>query len=410
MPPTLLARTTPLVLGLEAGGTRTVALLADRAGHPRQRVEAGPANLRLLTDTQLRTHLRQLARQFPRPSALGIGMAGAREDSDRRRIREAAARAWPGVPCWVGNDLETALAAAEMDGAEAVAARVVIISGTGSCCYGRNPAGETVKVGGWGHLLGDRGSGYDIGLRALQATVQAYDVTGRWPRSGHRFLRALALNEPNDLVTWVHAASKAEVAALAVEVFDAATQRDPLAIQAIREAAASLVADALACAGHLARPATAVEFVFSGGTLLKQPRFAVLVARGLRGGWPAARTRPLEREGAWGAVRLALAQVPDAGGGARVIPSPDFGWRGMARRDARPAAGSTIADAAIRLPEPTGPSPTEARHPGSRRLDRMSLAEAIRLMLREDARLPRALGSQPLRPAAKPACPNRAGR
>jgi N-acetylglucosamine kinase-like BadF-type ATPase len=79
-------------------------------------------------------------------------MAGARE-GDRRRIREAAGQAWPGC-LLVGNDLETALAAAEMDGGRGVAARVVIISGTGSCCYGRNAAGRNAKVGGWGHLLG----------------------------------------------------------------------------------------------------------------------------------------------------------------------------------------------------------------------------------------------------------------
>ena len=50
-----------------------------------------------------------------------------------------------------------------------------MVSGTGSGCYGKSLQGRGVKVGGWGHVLGDKGSGYDIGLRALQAVIDAYD-------------------------------------------------------------------------------------------------------------------------------------------------------------------------------------------------------------------------------------------
>lgn len=370
------------MLGIEAGGTRTVAILANVQGRALHRIELGPANLRLLSDRQLRSHFRELAERVPSPAALGIGMAGAREEGDRRRIRAAAGHAWPGVPCWVGNDLETAFAAASGDGPEP-GARVVIISGTGSCCYGQNRRGQAVKVGGWGHLLGDHGSGYDIVLRALQASVQASDLSGQWPALGQRFLRALALNEPNDLVTWIHAASKPEIAALAVVVFEAAKARDPLAGRVIRAVAASLVADALACVGRIARRGVTAEFVLTGGTLRHQPHFAAAVARGLRTGWPRARVRQLEREGAWGAVRLARSF---AAGGLE----PATHDTPQTPRSARGGVPSAASEA-ISVPEPTGPSPTEARNPRSRQLDRMPLAGAIRLMLSEDGRLPRTL-------------------
>ncbi|MCZ7638387.1 MAG: N-acetylmuramic acid 6-phosphate etherase [Verrucomicrobia bacterium] len=316
----------PNVLGLEAGGTRTVALLAGPDNTCHRRVETGPANLRLLDDPALRRHFRHLARQFPRPAALGIGMAGAREDSDRRRIREAAAAAWPGVPCWVGNDLDTAFAAAGTWPADSQVGRVIMISGTGSCCYGCNRAGHAVKVGGWGHLLGDRGSGYDIALRALQTVLQVADRDGRWPALGQRLLRALALNEPNDLVTWVHAAPKGDVAALAVEVFAAYAERDRLAGDVLAGAAQSLTEDALACAARLAHAPEPVEFVFTGSTLLKQPGFAQRVGRSLRRGWPGASVRALDREGVWGAVALAQAELK------RVAPPTTAGALPVRRR------------------------------------------------------------------------------
>lgn len=383
----------PNVLGLEAGGTRTVALLAGPDGNAcHRRVETGPANLRLLDDPALRRHFRHLARQFPRPAALGIGMAGAREDSDRRRIREAAADAWPGIPCWVGNDLDTAFAAAGTWPAGSQVARVIMISGTGSCCYGRNRAGEAVKVGGWGHLLGDRGSGYDIALRALQTALQVADRDGQWPALGQRLLRALALNEPNDLVTWVHAAPKGDVAALAVEVFAAGAARDRLAGEVLAGAAQSLTEDALACAARLAQAPEPVEFVFTGSTLLKQAGFAERVRRGLRRGWPGANVRTLDREGVWGAVALARAELARV---AQPIPVSD---RPIRRGDAparRSAATDDLGDVTeIPRPVATAPSPTEQRNPRSMHLDRLPLGDAIRLMLDEDAKLPAALLAQ----------------
>ena len=368
------------VLGLEAGGTRTMALAVDAADRVLARVEAGPANLRLLDDAALRRHFAALAAQLPAPAAVGIGMAGAREESDRRRIRAAAAGAWPGVPCWAGNDLDTAFAAAGPLG-PGVAARVVVISGTGSCCFGRHRAGGSAKVGGWGHLLGDRGSGYDVALSALRAVVASLDRTGRWPRLGARLLRALALNEPNDLVTWLHAAGKADVAALAVEVSAAAKAGDRLAAGVLRAAADALAQQAIECADRLARAGEVVEFVFTGGLLQQQARFAARVRQQVRAARPEARFRRLEREGVWGAVALARAclaeSAPAAPGRAAAAPGIEAGENG--------------APVAYPIPEATAPSPTEGRNPRSRRLDRMSVRAAIELMLREDARLPGAV-------------------
>ena len=80
----------PIFLGIEGGGTRTVALLTHSDGKVLRRLEAGPANLKLLTDAQLIRHLRSLATASLRPNALAIGLAGAWAESDRQRIRQPA--------------------------------------------------------------------------------------------------------------------------------------------------------------------------------------------------------------------------------------------------------------------------------------------------------------------------------
>ncbi|MGA2866187.1 MAG: N-acetylmuramic acid 6-phosphate etherase [Verrucomicrobiota bacterium] len=365
----------PLFLGLEGGGTRTTALLADSAGRALGRLEAGPANLKLLTDAQLTAHFRSIRAAFPQPAALGIGLAGAWAERDRQRIRRAAGKVWPRVPCYATHDLETALAAAADTAPRQPLTQVLILSGTGSCCFGHNPAGQTAKIGGWGHVLGDQGSGYEIGLSALKAVARQYDATSCWPKLGARLLRALQLNEPNDLIDWAQSATKAELAGLALEVFAAWAERDKLASEILTAAAGRLAADAAQCARKLAAPGTRVRFVLAGSVLLRQPRFRAQVTRQLRRLWPGAVVTPLPREGVWGAVELARKMAGAA------VRGPRSEVRSLTRGGAQAPPGLTTS----RL------SPTEERNPRSMELDKLPLPAAIRLLLSEDATIPQKL-------------------
>jgi N-acetylmuramic acid 6-phosphate etherase len=370
----------PLFLGIEGGGTRTTALLADSAGRTLGRLEAGPANLKLLTDAQLTRHFRSIGAAFPQPAATGIGLAGAWAEPDWQRIRLAAAKVWPRVPCYATHDLETALAAAADTTRRPPLTQVLILSGTGSCCYGNNPAGLTAKVGGWGHVLGDQGSGYEIGLDALKTVARHYDETSSWPKLGARLLRALQLNEPNDLIDWAQAASKADLAALALEVFAAWKERDRLASRILTAAAGRLAADAAHCARKLAVPGSCVRFVLAGGVLLKQSAFRALVARQLRRLWPGALVAPLRREGVWGAIELARKMADARRPALGSLP------RGLLKTGIMSDAGDARLDVSS-----SALSPTEERNPRSMGLDKLPLPEAIALMLSEDATVPQKL-------------------
>src|SRR4051812_1947717 len=103
-------------LGIECGGTRSIALLAPGGEQPCIRAEFGPCNLRLITDDQLAEHFAKIkclqTEGTTNLAGIAIGIAGARTEADRARIRIAAAKVWPKVPCYATNDLETALVAA----------------------------------------------------------------------------------------------------------------------------------------------------------------------------------------------------------------------------------------------------------------------------------------------------------
>jgi N-acetylmuramic acid 6-phosphate etherase len=372
----------PLFLGIEAGATRSVAILADATGTCLQRLEGtDPANLRLLGDAELLGWLQRIAGRMPTPAALGIGMAGALDEADRSRIHAAAARIWPGIPCWAGNDLETAYAAVGDKTNAANRVRVIVISGTGASCYGQTAKGAKVLTGGWGHLLGDGGSGYDIALRSMRAVFRTLDLTGKWPPLGRRFMHTLQLESPADMIAWAGGADKATIAALTVELFAAAADRDKIACGILAESAELIAGNAIACARRLLQNASGVEFVLTGSILQKQLAFAREVGRHLKADWPGAEVKVLAREGAWGAVCLAQkkhGKPPRPA--ANAAPVLTVG---------QPALGTPAADDLI--PQSRGLSPTEQRNPLSRKLDRMSIAAAIRLMLAEDATIPAAL-------------------
>jgi len=401
----------PVFLGIEAGGTRTVALAVCN-GEPVRRLETGPANVRLVGDRELVRHFAEIGREMPQPFSIAIGMAGARAESDRERIRRAAARTWPSVPCHATNDLETALMA-DAGQRRKDRTRVLVLSGTGSCCFGHTPDGKTAKVGGWGHILGDKASGYEIGLRGLKAVVYYYDRDGRLSPLGQRILRSLQFNEPDDLIGWALSASKTDIASLALEVFTGASKGEKIPVDILKGAACSLARDAAACATRLCKRGTPVEFVLAGSVLLKQPRFARQVGRELRRFWPAAVVAQLRTESVWGAVELArrLSDGRLAAEGAGSSPSPREGRAGRGAqphlithqshpetpsspRPSPPSAGGDYSQGAHQEREMLREivlSPTEQRNPRSMNLDKLPLGKAIALMLNEDARIPAAI-------------------
>jgi N-acetylmuramic acid 6-phosphate etherase len=253
---------------------------------------------------------------------------------------------------------------------------VLIVSGTGSCCYTRK-AGHDIKVGGWGPILGDKGSGYQIGLRGLKAAVHYYDQDGVWPQLGRTLLRRLQLNEPIDLLDWAQRASRTEIAQLAVDVLTAWDRKDRIAAQIITAAADALARDGAACARRagMQRP----HFVLAGSLLTKHARFAKAVTQRLRTLISTATVASLQRDGVWGAVKLARERT-------------EVNRQVAAKRRSGRRHGSRIHPPITDAPAKSRKtSPTEQRNPASMRLDRMEIAQAIDLMLSEDAKIPKKL-------------------
>jgi N-acetylmuramic acid 6-phosphate etherase len=350
-------------LGIETGATHTTVMVADASGRQLDRFELGPANVLLSTDGELERFFIEIKDRAGQVSAIGAGMAGLRNEQDRERVDAIARVVWPETPFHATNDLETALAAAGK-WPEEIHARILLLSGTGSCAYGRGHDGRVVKFGGRGHILGDRGSACDIALSALRAVVYQFDLDGRFPALGNAILSALQLNEPDDLIPWIQEAEKHEIAALAVTVFRKAEEGDLLAKQVLEDAADKLADMAVHCAERLSGKGRLVQFVLAGSVLLKQPAFASGLSRRLHELWGDCQVVKLEDEGVRGALAL-----------ARALPSAE---KKPASPPSRPS-GPLIALSQMAA------APTEWRNPRTMELDSMPLTDAINLLIEENS-------------------------
>src|SRR3954451_9135752 len=188
------------VLGLDAGGTKTVCLLADVTGHVISSARGPGANLQAQGELEVEKVLHEVMESAVAgrpivPAAICLGIAGADRPDDAAVMRGIMRRIGYKSPTLVVNDALVALTAGAGDGPG-----IVVICGTGSICYGRNEDGQAARSGGGGDILGDEGSGYWIGRRALAAVVRHADGRGPATTLAPRILEHFRVRGVPDLV------------------------------------------------------------------------------------------------------------------------------------------------------------------------------------------------------------------
>src|SRR5437870_2161391 len=169
------------VLGIDAGGTKTVCLLADERGMIVSEGRGPGANLLAAGELGVEKVLHEVMEtaigdRAITPAAICLGIAGVDREDEARTVRAIMRRIGYKSQTLVVNDALIGLVAGARD-----EPGIAINAGTGSIVYGRNAAFEAARAGGWGHIIGDEGSGYWIGRESLAAVMRASD--GRGPET-----------------------------------------------------------------------------------------------------------------------------------------------------------------------------------------------------------------------------------
>lgn len=301
---------TPIVIGVDGGGTRTRVLLAAEDGNELASVE-GPASAlhpgMVTTSSRVivelaRSALATLGNGDAGIAALCAGVAGAGRENERSELQSALESEEIAPSVIVTTDAAIALADAFGEGTG-----ILLTAGTGSIAFGRGPTGSTARAGGWGPAIGDEGSGTWIGRRALGVVTASAD--GREPETAllGPILAAAGVNDAEGLIEWAAAANPGDLARLAPVVLEVAATGDLRANSLVTLAVEELGLHVRALARRLfADERAAFPLAFTGGLLTRGSLLRRRLEHRLRSMTPGAQLSANELVPARGAVRLAL--------------------------------------------------------------------------------------------------------
>jgi glucosamine kinase len=311
-------------LGFDGGGTKTECVLLDSAGEVLAQETAGPSNPLRAGFERAQASLRAAAEKALERRSIGAvniaaicaGIAGAGQPRVVKRMMGYLVETFPRAHVRVCTDLEIALDAGLGHGHG-----IVVVAGTGSAALGRDAQGRQARAGGDGPWVGDEGSAFDIGRRAVMAVARA--------RDGLAPVTVLADSIPASLECANWSALLEKIAAGADDVFprifplvaEAAESSDTPAREILFSAALSLSQLVLSVARRLEIAAQEFLVVHVGGVFGVSPlldqAFEALVHSAAKG----ARIRAAEISPARAAARIAWAARPGA-------PPPDHSHAG----------------------------------------------------------------------------------
>lgn len=299
----------PLLVGVDGGGSRTRVLLTDAAGATLARLEGAASALRPGHEAEaaqtiadlIASALEKADRVGVRPAVCVVGVAGGGQ-------KRAAQALWSALATLrVADDVSVqADATCALDDAFGDSAGVLLVSGTGSVAFARATNGKVERCGGWGPNIGDEGSGGWLGRRAFSVITAAHD--GREPETAllGALLTATECESAEDTIVWAATATPAKFAALVPVIAKVAGTGDLRANALISLCVEELVLHvrtlARRCFGD---ERAAIPVALTGGLLGRGTLIRKRLEQRLKSAVPGAIVRSEDVDAARGAVRRA---------------------------------------------------------------------------------------------------------
>jgi N-acetylglucosamine kinase-like BadF-type ATPase len=307
------------VIGIDGGGTKTEAVVLGADGKQLSALTGKATNPHAVGFDTAMQHLTELLSEIWTNPAYGrefcigiaIGLAGVDSPQEKQKVLEAMERflQQQSVKSTVSisNDAEIGLMATlgKQQG-------LVVISGTGSIVYGITPEGDKLRTGGWGHLLGDQGSGYAIGLQTLRAVMQSHDGVYSQTRMTELILKEYGFLSPVELKSYIYAPviKKQDIADFArFCIVSAEEHQDEQAILILHLAAEELAMQTKALIHK--HPAFASGDLVLSGSIFKHSCYMYKSFESqIRDTFPQLHIHMARQTPAYGAALLALAADP----------------------------------------------------------------------------------------------------
>lgn len=276
------------VVGIDGGGTKTIAAIASEDGKILAKAAAGPVNPNVVQKQELFQTLSWLMQDLAKQSGIGLeqitslfaGISGAGNDRAVRMLtkllhqlvhRDSKVKVEP--------DTVNALYSGTYGGPG-----IVQISGTGSITFGINDEGKRDRTGGWGYLFGDEGSGYDIGREGMITALKAFDGRGRDTMLLDMVRDHFQIKSPYDLIQHIYASRspKGEISPVTRLVFSAYKHGDQAATDILTKAVQEMSCSIRTLKFKLFSPEQSVSTILCGGVFTDKEILPALLQAELR--------------------------------------------------------------------------------------------------------------------------------
>jgi N-acetylglucosamine kinase-like BadF-type ATPase len=302
---------------VDGGGTRTIVQVADLSGEVVAESESGSSNYKSVGIKIAKENINKAvfkvidllnnSKEFTFKNAC-FGLSGNDSCEDRdiyhKIIFDSKIKDYLNpASTIICNDTRIGLAAGSNS-----KNGIMIICGTGSNCYGINEEGKEAKVNGWDYILGDEGSGYAVGIKALRALMKAYDGRGESTLLFKTILEDLNIKNVSELIRWAYndSFSKDKIAAIAKTVCRTAEMGDRISIKILEEEATEAVNSVTVVANKLNMADKKFDLVFVGNLFKCEKYFKSVLMKKLKSKFTQINFMPLTEKPVEGAIKLAL--------------------------------------------------------------------------------------------------------
>ena len=310
------------VLGIDGGGTKTEAILMDENYQIIGSSKSGPSNYQSvgieIAKNSIQTAIIQAvtnSNSHQPISGICLGLAGVGRPEDIRVVENLIQEIITNLPIRWDLQPNTIIICSDspiaLVGGIGHSVGIVAMAGTGSQIFGQNSQGLTKRVGGWGYLLGDEGSGYHIAIRGLQAALKSYDGRELPTALTKDFQAYLGLKNIEGLIEVVYRRGwgPTQIAALSPIVSTAADKGDKVAKKIINDAVEELSRATKIVISTLFQPHENFEVVTIGNVWKSMINFRSQFENSIIEVAPAAKIILPRHQPAYGAGILALKAI-----------------------------------------------------------------------------------------------------
>ena len=292
-----------IVVGIDGGGTTTVALAADTDGNILAQVSGNTINYNSVGMDKARSNMRSVFSELcekcgtERFDAVFIGMSALYKEADEEEVYAFANGIIPADRVMMNSDLYVALQSSGVS-----AECVLVISGTGSMVISRDAGGVIHETGGWGYLLGDQGSAFSIAINAIKTAVTSADGVTSETSLLPAVMKFFNIDEPRLLIDRFYdpVISRDAVASFAPFVADCAENGDETALGIICSEAEFLAKVCCTAIGKLRTHS--VPVLTYGGVFLHNEMFRDIFGRRVKEKYPECSVGMLSTPPQLGAV------------------------------------------------------------------------------------------------------------